>query len=81
MNLKNNPNTANSMLAGMAAHVIQKACNELTKSCSPILLPAFVEFYTRFNTSVIAFQVVSQRLDGFVSLKQLEIFSKPVHGC
>lgn len=61
-------NAVNSTLAGMVAHVVQKAWDVLTKTGSLGWLLAAVEPYLRFNPAEILFHVLSQYSDGFLLL-------------
>lgn len=67
---------ANSMTAGMAFLLVQKACDAFKKSCSLGPLQVFSEPCMWSSTAVIQFQVLSQRSDGFVSLKEQKTLYK-----
>lgn len=62
-------NAVNSTVASIEFQLVYKAQDALTWSC--LLAPLRVlEPYSRLNPSVIQFQALSLRLDGFRSLKQ-----------
>lgn len=67
-------NAGNSTLTSMTANVVQKACDRLANPgfLGPSLV--VIQPYLWFNPAVIPFQELSQRPDGFGSLKQQETF-------
>lgn len=63
-------NTVNSMIAGMAAQLMQKIWGVLTNSCSPDPLLVGIHPYLWFSVAVNQYQVLSLRSGGFMSQKQ-----------
>lgn len=60
------------MLVGMTIQLVQKAWETLTTFCLLGTLRVMGQPYLWFNPAEIYFQILSQRLDGFVFLKREE---------
>lgn len=58
----------NSMMAGMAVQLVQKAFDALTNPCSLRSLRAVIQPCLWFNPVVIPFRVLLQQSDDLVSL-------------
>lgn len=69
-------NAVSSLLAGLAVQIVQKAWYALTKSCSLEPLRFVIQPCTRFNPAVIQFQILSQSVNGSVSIKQAKTLSE-----
>lgn len=66
----------NRMLTGMAVQLLQSALDATTNFCLLGPLCNAIRRYMCFNPAVIQFQVLSQPVDGFVSLKPAEMLFK-----
>lgn len=69
-------NALDSILAGMTDQLVQKDWEALTKLYSLEPLPVVIKPYPWFIHAVIQIQVISQRSDVFISLKQEETVLK-----
>lgn len=74
-------NVVNGMLAGMAVQVVQKAWYTLMMFCPLRSLRIVIQTYLWFSPVVKSFQVLSQRSDGFFSLRQQKSSLKRGHIC
>lgn len=72
-------NIMNSTLACMALQHVQKACDTIMKLCLLGPLQAVLQQYLWLNIVVILLQVISQRPDGLVPLKEEKRFLKRCH--
>lgn len=70
-------NAMNGTLAEMPVQLVQKGLDALTKSYLLEPLRVVIQPNMWFNPTMIQFQVLSHRADGFVSRKQTETVLEP----
>lgn len=60
-------NRFNRTLTGMTVPFVPMAWNVITKYCLREPLEVFIELYMCFSHALLQFQILSQRLNGFLS--------------